>query len=144
MADRRRALAVLERLRRHEMEEEARALAALRAEVVRLKGEGADLRRRLRDEARIVTIEAAPYVGAYLRAIRAEAARVDAALARAAPRVAALEEALSARFRDLRTVSLALDRARAADRAERAGREAAEAASVALARWARGRSESPG
>lgn len=137
MADRLRALAVLERLRRHEMEAQARELAVLRAQVARLESDRADLLRRLQDEACIVAIEAAPYVGAYIRSVRSEVARLDAALAHAAPEVAAQEEALSARFRDLRTVALALSRTREAAMEAQDRCDAAETDALSITRWSR-------
>lgn len=121
------------------MEAEARALAALRDRLSRLERDRAGLLGRLQDEARIVTLESAPYVGAYIRSVRSEVARIDVALARAAPEVAALEEALGARFRDLRTVALALSRATEAARDRRDARDAADSEALSVARWWRRR-----
>lgn len=135
MTDRIRTLAVLERLRTHEMEGEARELAALRAHIARLQRARADLLDRLKNEARIITLEAAPYVGAYIRAVRNEVVQIDRALAKVSPRVDALEVAMVERFREKETITLALNRARKREHQARVRRETAETDALTLMRW---------
>lgn len=137
MTDRIRMLAILERLRRHEMESEARELAALRSHVVALQHNRAELLDRLRREARIITLEAAPYVGSYIRAVRNEIAHIDRALAKARPHLDALEAAMAERFREKETITLALNRAREHAKQARDRREAAENDALTLMRLVR-------
>lgn len=137
MTDRLRTLSVLERLRRHEMALEARELGIMRAHVAHLDTARRELLDKMRTEARIVTIEAAPYVGAYLRAVRNEDAQIDRALAKAAPRVAALEASVLTQFRNVATIRLALAQAKAATKANRAQREAVQTDAQTLIRWTR-------
>lgn len=135
MTSRIRTLAVLERLRRNDMEEEARELAALRAHILQLNQNRTDLLDRLQAEARIMTLEAAPYVGAYIRSVRREVAQIDLALSKAAPRAETLEAEMAECFRDVKTLSLALDRATEQEQFEINRRESAEADEQALLRW---------
>jgi flagellar protein FliJ len=109
MTDRLRTLDLLERLRRHDMLSEARALAELRAHINRLEEVRSTLHDKLRTEARIVTIESAPYVGSFIRALRREEAQIDLILAQTAQRLQELEEAVAAQFAALATVRHARD-----------------------------------
>ncbi len=137
MTDRVRTLALLERLRRHEMMSEAGELAALRAQIAELERKRSDLLNRLRTEARIVSLEAAPYVGAYIRAIRHEVAQIDRALEKAAPRLEALEQEMAERFREIATIKLASERTQKELRQAHEAREALEADAQTLIRWVR-------
>ncbi len=138
MADRRqRALALLERLRKLEIESVA-------TELNELRGRMADLERR-RDETtdalyrdgHIVSLESAPYVGNYIRAARSEIASLEAAHARLAPREAELDEQVRDRFREMKTYAAVASRAKARSRAEAAKREAASTEEQLLLRWGR-------
>ncbi len=137
MTDRVRTLALFERLRRHEMMSEAGELAALRAQIAELERKRSDLLNRLRTEARIVSLEAAPYVGAYIRAIRHEVAQIDRALEKAAPRLEALEQEMAERFREIATIKLASERTLKEMRQAHEAREALEADAQTLIRWVR-------
>ncbi len=137
MTDRVHTLVVLERLRRHEMAAEAGELAMLRAQVATLENTRAELLERLHTDARIISIEAAPYVGAFIRGIRNEEAQINRDLAKTAPRVQALETALTEQFRELSTIRLALDKARDVLRDAQEGRDNKVAEEQALLRWAK-------
>ncbi len=137
MTSRMRTLTILERLKRHEMAHEMRELAALRAQIATLERTRTDLLERLQTEARIITLETAPYVGSYIRSVRNEAAQIDRTLAKTAPRAEALETAMIELFREAETLKLARTRASQAAREDRARREAAEADSLTLMRWPR-------
>lgn len=136
MTDRVRTLTLLERLRRHEMAAEAGELATLRAQVATWETTRDALLERLHTEARIISIESAPYVGAFIRGIRKEEAQISRDLAKTAPRVQELETALAEQFRELATIRLALDKTRAVLREARAQRETKDAEEQALLRWA--------
>ena len=109
MTDRLHTLSLLERLRRHEMAAEARELATLRAHVAVLERTRSDLLGRLKTEALTVTLESAPYIGSYIRAIRNEVAQIEKALEKVAPRIAALEQTVLDQFREISTIRLALN-----------------------------------
>lgn len=137
MTDRIGTLVMLERLARHALEAEARELAALRAHVSQLQRNRADLLGKLKSEARVVILEAAPYVGSYIRAIRNEVAYIDRAIAKAQPRLDTLEAAMAEQFREIKTINLALDRARKQQQQARDHREAAETDMLTLIRLKR-------
>lgn len=136
MTDRVHTLTLLERLRRHEMAAEAGELATLRAQAAGWEQTRANLLKRLQTEARIISIESAPYVGAFIRGIRNEEAQIDHNLAKIAPRVQELEIALAEQFRALATIRLALDEARNVLREAQAQRETKDTEEQALLRWA--------
>ena len=135
MTDRIRTLVVLERLRRHAMESGARELAATRAHISTLQADRADLLEHLKNEARLITPEAAPYLGAYLRSVRSEVALIERAEANATPRGDELDAAMVERFRQKETVTLALNRAREEECLDRSRREAAANDALILMRW---------
>lgn len=135
MTDRLRTLSLLERLRRHEMAAEARELATLRAHVAVLERTRSDLLMRLKTEARTITIESAPYVGSYIRAIRNEVSQIDKALEKVAPRIEALEQTVLDQFRDISTIRLALDQTKQRLRQVREAHETKEADALTLMRW---------
>ncbi len=137
MTSRLRTLTLLERLRRHEMALDARELGIMRAHVARLEETRSTLLAKMQTEARIVTLEAAPYVGAYIRSVRNEEAQIDRALAKAAPRVEELETAVLAQFPKVATIRLALAQTKAAARQDRAWREAVQTDAQTLIRWTR-------
>lgn len=135
MTDRLRTLSLLERLRQHDMAAEARELATLRAHVAVLERTRSDLLMRLKTEALTVTLESAPYVGSYIRAIRNEVAQIEKALEKVAPRIAALEQTVLDQFREISTIRLALDQTKRRIRQIRDEREAREADALTLMRW---------
>lgn len=136
MTDRVHTLTLLERLRRHEMAAEAGELATLRAQVATWENTRNALLERLHTEARIISIESAPYVGAFIRGIRNEEAQIDRDLVKIAPRVQELEVALAEQFRELATIRLALDKTRQLLREAQERRETEDAEEQILLRWA--------
>lgn len=145
MTDRIRTLALLERLRRHEMAAEARELGDLRSYVARLENTRTVLLEKMRTEARIVTLETAPYVGAYIRSVRNEEAQINRALTTVAPRVEELERAMLERFREIATIRLASEQTKKAVRQARDLKETNQTDEQTLIRWVRRpRAERPG
>ena len=131
------ALSLLERLSRHEIEEKAREFAALRARMAELEHERNGLLESLRRDAHVTTIEAAPYLGNYLRSVRAQAAQLEAGIAQLAPRAEQLEAFMRDKFGEMKTyetvrLSKELDLRRQQHR-----REAAEIEELVLQRWER-------
>ena len=135
MTDRLHTLSLLERLRRQEMAAEARELATLRAHVAVLERTRSDLLGRLKTEALTVTLESAPYIGSYIRAIRNEVAQIEKALEKVAPRIAALEQTVLDQFREISTIRLALNQTTRRIRQIRDERESKEADALTLMRW---------
>ena len=135
MTDRLHTLSLLERLRRHEMAAEARELATLRAHVAVLERTRSDLLGRLKTEALTVTLESAPYIGSYIRAIRNEVAQIEKEPQKVAPRIAALEQTVPDQFREISTIRLALNQTTRRIRQIRDERESKEADALTLMRW---------
>ncbi|WP_212522744.1 flagellar FliJ family protein [Actibacterium sp. MT2.3-13A] len=131
------ALALLERLRRHEIEEQARELGALRARIAELERQREALRERLRRDAHVSTIEAAPYLGDFIRSIRREIAVLEAEIARFSPRMDELEAIMQGRFAELKTYETVRLEKEWEMLRQLQRREAAELEELALQRWAR-------
>lgn len=135
MSGRFRTLSVLERLRRHEMENDARRLAGLRAHVAELERNRDDLLSRLTTEARFTTIDTAPYVGSYIRAVRSEIAQTERSMIKASLGIEALESAVAQMFREMKSVTLALEGARCRHRQSQRRQEQIDADDLSLIRW---------
>ncbi|MGR3756602.1 MAG: hypothetical protein ACU0AT_05160 [Tranquillimonas sp.] len=133
------ALAVLERLRRHEMESEARELALLRGEVARIEAQRTETLDDMNRNAHVTMIEAAPYLGDYIRAVRAEVAGLDERLGELDEKCATLEDEVRERYRSMRTVGTLLQTQRAKALADRQKAEAARLDEQAIGRWRRRR-----
>lgn len=97
------ALRLLERLRRQEIEARAPELGRLRAEVAALEAEGHQLSRRLAEESHVVSVEAAPYLGHFIRSVRARMLALEAQAAALRPRIAMLEDEVAAAYREQRS-----------------------------------------
>ncbi len=138
MASRRqRALALLERLSKHEIEGAATELGQLRARIAELERRRDQMHDDLAREAHIVSIEAAPYVGSYIRAVRAEIGAAEAARAKLTPRETVLEERVREGFREMKTFAAVAAREAARQRAAQQARETAEMEEQLLLRWGR-------
>ncbi|MEE4347778.1 MAG: hypothetical protein V2I53_13350, partial [Paracoccaceae bacterium] len=85
----------------------------------------------------IVTLETAPYVGAYIRSVRNEEAQINRALTTVAPRVEELERAMLERFREIATIRLASEQTKKAVRQARDLKETNQTDEQTLIRWAR-------
>lgn len=131
------ALALLERLKRHEIEERAREFRALRARMEQLEGERDRLLDSLRRDAHVATIEAAPYLGDYIRSVRNQAALLEAEIAQLSPRAEQLEAFVREKFGGMKTFETVRLSKEWDLRQEQRRREAAEAEELVLQRWGR-------
>ncbi|MGC9370083.1 MAG: flagellar FliJ family protein [Paracoccaceae bacterium] len=131
------ALALLERISRHEIEEKTREFAALRARMAGLERERDRLLGSLREDAHVTTIEAAPYLGDYIRSVRAQAAQMEAEIAQLSPRAEQLETFMREKFGEMKTYETVRLSKELGLRHERVRREAAEADELVLQRWNR-------
>ncbi|SDF33904.1 hypothetical protein [Limimaricola pyoseonensis] len=145
MADRRvRALALLERLGRLEVEARVTELQSLHARMDELQAKSRETGAALERDGHIVSIESAPYVGDYIRSARAEIGRLDQARAALEPEARALEDEMRDRFREMKTHAKLAQRLEARHAEARAAQEAAQAEESALQRWMRLRDAAQG
>ncbi len=131
------ALRLLTRIRRYEMEQDAAELGTLRHAIALLQAEDLSLQERMRREISERSLESAPYIGDFLRAVRAEQGRIQLAEAGLVGQAEALEEAVLARYREIRSFDLVLERALAQVAQEERKAEAAEIDAHALQTWPR-------
>lgn len=138
MANRRvRALGLIERLHRVEIEARTVELNILRDKMTDLERRSAETAQALAREGRIVSIESAPYVGAYIRDARAQIGALDRARADLEPQATALEDAMRESFRKMKTLATVASRAKQRAAQHRAAREAADIDEIVLLRWGR-------
>ncbi|TMV54136.1 hypothetical protein FGG78_38705 [Thioclava sp. BHET1] len=130
------ALALIERIKRQALEEEAAALVRLRSHVAGLEAEKTRVLDDMRQQAQERSLEAAPYIPSYLRAVRAEETRLEAEIAKIEEKAVAVEDRVREGFREMKTYEQALTVAREAAAREAARREAAELDDIALMRHA--------
>lgn len=130
-----RALGTMERVKRLETEQKARATAAIRDRMIRLEREKQSLLQRISQEARVEGMEGAAYLGRFIRSIRAEVERLDAEMTRIRPELERAEDMLRAAISDQKTFEiLKVSRMAAEHRAEKK-REAQRLDEIALQTW---------
>ncbi|WP_102223639.1 hypothetical protein [Acidimangrovimonas sediminis] len=134
MAGRIRTLELVADLRRRAMEAQAETLSRLRARIAELDARRAALLAALRGGSG-ASLEAAPYLPSYLRAMRAEEAALLEERARLVTALAEVEAALRQRFRETRASEQALGTARHAEVARLARAERKEMEEIALRPW---------
>ena len=110
---------LLTRLQRDSLSAVAQRYGALRSEISRTENEAEALGNRIEMEAFASSAEMAPYVGAFISAIRAEIAQCELSRQRFQQEADALEDDLRERFNNLKTVELVAARARLAAETER-------------------------
>ncbi|MBY6006479.1 flagellar FliJ family protein [Salipiger bermudensis] len=132
-----RALEVMERLKRLDTEREARSTAQLRDRMNQLDSEKQSLLHRLSGESRIEGLEGAPYLGRFIRSIRAEVDRISHESARLAPDVAAAEERLRAALAEQKTYEILRLKRLSEERNAQKKREAKDQDELSLLRWKR-------
>lgn len=132
-----KALDVMERLKRLDTEREARSTAQLRDRMARLDSEKQALLQRLSGESRIEGLEGAPYLGRFIRSIRAEVDRISHEAAILAPEVAAAEARLRDALAEQKTFEILRLKRLTEERAAQKKREARDLDELSLMRWRR-------
>ena len=115
MADRRiSTYELLVRLERDALSEIAQHHSALRSRIERSEKEAAELCHRIETEAFASSAEIAPYVGAFISAIRSEITQCNDHRQRLEQEASIVDEKLRERFSTLKTVEFVTARARMA------------------------------
>ncbi|GHD99214.1 flagellar export protein FliJ [Defluviimonas sp. 20V17] len=143
MAGRLGTLELTGRLRQRALEAQAIQTRRILAGIAEIDAARARLHEALQGQGAPRSIEAAPYLPGYLRAMRAEEADLLEERARLETELAEAEAALLARFREAKANERLLDGVRGALRTAAAKAEAAELDEIAL-RAHRGREGGPG
>lgn len=137
--DRRRlaALSLLKRLKKHEMELNARELGALRLEAVELVRQKQGLEDGIQQQTQDLDVTLTPYMRRFLPAAKAEIRNLDVNIANLARPITALEENISNKFREFKTFDIMHNSLKERIQQEQEAREVAAAEEVLLARWNR-------
>ena len=135
------ALALIERIRRHEIEAETAELGRLRDEAARLDRRRAELEQEMESGAQSSDPALLTYLGNFLRSVRIEIERVESDRAGIEPDLSALEDRIAAAFREMKTLENVRRAALLEARHEAQRREDNEAAEMALLQWWRNRQE---
>ncbi|EAR51769.1 hypothetical protein OG2516_06886 [Oceanicola granulosus HTCC2516] len=131
------ALALLERVGRHEMAEEARQLTELRSRAAHHRAEADALDRKLVEETADIRLEAAPYLTRFIQSIRSAAAEHLEQARAADDEARALEDRVLEAFRSLKSVQVALEGERDAEARARLAAETARLDELSAIRHAR-------
>jgi hypothetical protein len=130
------ALHLMAQLRRQEIVARVQELGRLGAEVTALEAEKALLARRIAEETHITSLEAAPYLGEFIRSVRSRIAVLDTKAEALRPRLATLDAEVAALFREKRSYASVREAGIAANRKAREKRDEDAAADMVLMRWA--------
>ena len=134
-----RALRLLERLKRHEIEADAQEMGRLRATANQIDRQRAQLMDDVESSAGAQDPGAMQYFGSYLRAVRAEVTRLDHDRAQLAPQLEAVETRVSNAFRHMKTYEVVRLATEARIKAESQRKEEAASAEQAVQAWWRKR-----
>jgi flagellar export protein FliJ len=134
-----RALRLIERLKRHEIESDAQEMGRLRAAANQIDRQRAQLMDDVESSAGAEDPAAMQYFGSYLRAVRAEVTRLDHDRAQLEPALEAVETRVSTAFRQMKTYEVVRLTTEARIKADALREEEAAMADVALVAWWRKR-----
>jgi chromosome segregation ATPase len=130
------ALHLMAQLRRQEIVARVQELGRLGAEVTALEAEKAQLARRIAEETHITSLEAAPYLGEFIRSVRSRISVLETRAEALRPRLAALDAEVASLFREKRSYDSVRLAGIAANLQAREKRAEDEAADMVLMRWA--------
>ncbi|MGR3564350.1 MAG: hypothetical protein ACU0FH_02505 [Heliomarina sp.] len=137
-----RALGLIERLKRHEMEAEAQEMGRLRSEANRLERRREELLEQSQTASYNSDPSLVPYLGNYVRSLRSEIGRAERDRARIDPDLRAIENRMSLAFREMKTYESVRKAAEARLRQQVEQAEEFENADQALNQWWRKRGRS--
>lgn len=136
-ARRRRALALMERLRGLDIDTVSREMADVRSQMEKLRRDRDDLRNRMETERQVTSIEAQRHVSSYVDAVTRQIRRMDAQMAQIDPILRAHEDKLRELYREQKVFESVRLRDEQRERAEREKREMQEMEELTILRWNR-------
>lgn len=136
-ARRRRALALMERLRGLDIDTVSREMADVRARMERLRKDRDDLRQKMETERQVTSVEAQRHVSSYVDAVTRQLRRMDAQMGQLDPILTAHEEKLRELYREQKVYESVRLRDAYRERVAREKREQQELEELALLRWNR-------
>jgi flagellar export protein FliJ len=136
-ARRRRALALIERLRGLDIDTVSREMADVRSKMEKLRRERDELRTRMETERQVTSIEAQLHVSSYVDAVTRQLRRMDAQMKQLDPILAAHEDKLRELYREQKVFESVRLRDAQREKAERDKREMQEMEELTILRWNR-------
>ena len=136
-ARRRRALAVMERLRGLDIDTVSREMADVRARMDMLRRDRDELRDAMTTERQVTEIEAQRHVSSYIDAVTRQIRRMDTQMAQLDPILRAHEDKLRELYREQKVYESVRLRDEHRERAEREKRERQEMEELTILRWNR-------
>lgn len=136
-ARRRRALALMERLRGLDIDAVSRDMADVRSRMERLRRDRDDLRTRMETERQVTSIEAQRHVSSYVDAVTRQIRKMDAQMAQIDPILRAHEDKLRELYREQKVYESVRLRDAQKEKAEREKRELQEMEELTILRWNR-------
>ena len=136
-ARRRRALALMERLRGLDIDTVSREMADVRSKMEKLRRERDELRTRMETERQVTSIEAQLHVSSYVDAVTRQLRRMDAQMKQLDPILAAHEDKLRELYREQKVFESVRLRDAQREKAERDKREMQEMEELTILRWNR-------
>jgi flagellar export protein FliJ len=136
-ARRRRALAVMERLRGLDIDAVSREMADLRSRYETLRKDRDELRSKMETERQVTSIEAQAYVSSYVEAVTRQIRRMDAQMTQLDPLLRAHENKLRELYREQKVYESVRLRDAHREKIAREKRETQEMEELTLLRWTR-------
>jgi len=136
-ARRRRALALMERLRGLDIDTVSREMADVRSKMEKLRRERDELRTRMETERQVTSIEAQAHVSSYVDAVTRQIRRMELQMSQLDPILTAHEDKLKELYREQKVFESVRLRDAQREKQEREKREAQELEELTILRWNR-------
>ena len=136
-ARRRRALALMERLRGLDIDRVSREMADARSKHEQLRNARDDLREKMEIERQVSSIEAQRYVSSYVDSVTRQIRRYEAGMAQLDPVLTKFEDQLRELYREQKVYESVRLRDAQREKAAREKKETQEMEELTLLRWKR-------
>lgn len=132
-----KALQTLQRVKEHELDEQASKMGIIRVEQAKIQREQDELLHRVETETEITSPEAAPFLAGFLKAVATRQGQLDEMMADLDKKAAQIEGRLFETYAEVRTNETVLDKSLYETRKEAERAEASALEEVARNRYLR-------
>lgn len=131
------ALDLIQRIRQQDLEGQAAILSGLNQKIAKTEGEIEFFLGQIQGEAHVTSIESAPYVGDFIRSVRAQINSLEIELNKLAIEAEQIEDRVRAKFIDVKTFGTVLEKAVEAKSLQDRRRENQDLDELTTLRWGR-------
>ncbi len=132
-----KSLGLIQRLRRHELEQEASQLGALRHQISLLQTEKANLLNLLKRDTTMQSVDLAQYIGDFIRSVRKQVKIIDGKISELHTRADKQENVVIDKFGRVKGLDIVAENEKVRSQKELNRKTEAERDDMVVMRWAR-------